>query len=127
MLYLGLGVREGTRQTPSLVREHRKAKNATVASSAAFHVQGLSCSYYQARQKTSRSTLRSPWRSPPFETIHSCANRSMIDFRSMEESLARRVDGVDQSGFDPGQCGSGSRCSNSWYSARTGPGSRRSL
>ena len=39
-------MREGTRQTPSIVREHRKAQNAMVASNAAFHVQGLSCSYY---------------------------------------------------------------------------------
>jgi hypothetical protein len=44
--HAGVGLREGTRQTASNVREHRKAQNAMVTSSAAFHVQGLSCSYY---------------------------------------------------------------------------------
>ena len=59
MPHAGLGVREGRRNSGrhlSLVREHCKVKNATVALIAAFHVQGLSCSYYQIRRKTSRST-----------------------------------------------------------------------
>ncbi len=44
MRNLGIGCARNPADT--LVRDHRKAKDATVASSGAFHVQGLSCSYY---------------------------------------------------------------------------------